>query len=569
MGLFGAMTASVSGLNSQGEAISVISDNLSNTNTIGYKSSRSLFSQLVTTSGSSGGTYNAGGASSVVQRGQDTQGSVISTTSATDLTLSGDGFFSVTDSATITTDTSFFYTRAGAFVEDKQGFLVNPDGYYLQGWQTDSDGNIIDVQNPESIELQSVGVSAQATSEARIGLNLTSTATTNANYVYTSFANAMDAFVASPTDADYVTDVRVYDAQGGARDASVAFTKRGPNMWDWIMYTDGTNIQGATAGVNQKIGNGTLEFNTDGSLKYVTATTGATQPRTGDSALTIDWAGGVDDGSIDMYFGDYTGGNIVTATTNLDLTDNIHHIAIEDQSHVANSVASVNADAGTYSLAYNTGTTTLTLTDPTGDTATVTGFSAADQELIFSFTTASGDNNTYDVRMTVDAGFNPAVTGAVGDFTVADQAVKSEGLGTDGAIQFAANFNTSFVNQNGFGSGTLSNIQVDEEGFISGTFTNGETKKLWKVAVGVFQNPAGLETVSGSLLRVTEDSGQVLLKEAGVGSTASIVAGALEGSTVDIANEFSQMIVAQRSYQANSTVISTVDQMLNELLQLR
>jgi flagellar hook protein FlgE len=104
---------------------------------------------------------------------------------------------------------------------------------------------------------------------------------------------------------------------------------------------------------------------------------------------------------------------------------------------------------------------------------------------------------------------------------------------------------------------------------VAGTFTNGETKKLFKVAIAIFQNPRGLESISGSLLRTTDQSGQALIKEPGVSGTGRIVSGALEGSATDIATEFSAMIVAQRAFQANSKVITTVDQMLNDLLQLR
>src|SRR6478736_4330493 len=114
MGLFGALTSGVSGLNAQGQAISVISDNLANTNTIGYKSSRSLFAQLVTSSGASGTTYNSGGVATAVQRDQTTQGSFISSTSKTDLAISGNGFFRVADTETNGSSTAYYYTRAGS-----------------------------------------------------------------------------------------------------------------------------------------------------------------------------------------------------------------------------------------------------------------------------------------------------------------------------------------------------------------------------------------------------------------------------------------------------------------------
>lgn len=544
MSLFGALTASVSGLGAQGQAISVISDNLANTNTIGYKSSRSLFSQLVTSSGSGGTAYNAGGVDTNVARDQAAQGSFISSTSKTDLAIAGNGFFRVADSKVNNTATSFFFTRAGSFAEDREGFLVNPDGFYLQGWQTDSDGTILNIQDPKAVALQSVGVSAQESTDLSIDANLTNTTVNNSNYLTTAAVTAtLDGMVATPTQFDYVSDLRVFDAQGGARDLTIGFSKRAANTWDWTVYTDGANVQGGTNGINTRIGNGTLQFSTTGSLKFATGTT-----------VNVTWAGGVDPSAVTMNFGDYTGGKIATPAAGALYTNHVMDIAIEDQ-------------------AFATGTYTLRRVSPTQ----MGLYDAAGTTLIESAAIGTtGKREVYftasKVRMTVSTTFDETAgvyPDTVGQFTVADQPELVDGLGTDGITQLAASFNTSSVNQNGFGAGTLAGIEVDEDGFVNGTFTNGETKKLFKIALAVFQNPRGLEAISGSLLRTTEASGQALLKQAGLGGTGRLVGGSLEGSTTDIAGEFSSMIVSQRAFQASSKVITTVDQMLNELLQLR
>jgi flagellar hook protein FlgE len=545
MSLFGAMTASVSGLGAQGQAISVISDNLSNTATTGYKASRALFKQLVTTSGVGGTAYNAGGTSPTIGRNQKTQGSLNSTSSATDLAVTGNGFFRVASDTNLDSNTTFFYTRAGSFSEDKEGFLVNPDGYYLQGWRTDSQGNIANLQNLANIELQSVGVSAQPSTNMNLGVNLNATTPLVAGMYDTSAAltNSLNGVLASDSSNIFITDIRVFDAQGAARDISIAFSKRAANLWDFQVYTDGSNIQGGVAGVETRIGNGTLRFNPSGTLKFATGLNIAPQ-----------WSGGVSAGDIDLNLGDYSGGKIATAGAGLAFTDHVLDIAAEDAT-IAN---------GTYTVR-RTSATTLGLYDAAGTTLIESASIAAlgTREVFFA---------TNKVRMTVSDNFDEtagAYPSTVGQFIVADQAPFDEGRANDGIIQFAAANNTSFVNQDGFASGVLSSIQVDEEGFVSGSFTNGEVKKLFKVALGLFQNPNGLEPVSGSLLRVTDLSGPALIKEAGSGSSGRVVSGALEGSTTDIANEFSQMIVAQRSFQASSKVITTVDQMLNELLQLR
>jgi len=598
----------------------------------------------VTSSGVSGTAYNSGGVDTNVKTDQSNQGSFITSTSRTDLAISGNGFFRVSDTKTNTTSSSFYYTRAGSFNEDKEGYLVNPDGYYLQGWKTDSDGTILNIQEPQAIELQSVGVSAQATTEFSIDANLNSEA--DINTIYASAASldaALASVVANNTLADFVTDIRVYDAQGGARDMTIAFTKRSANTWDWQLVADGSDIQGGTAGTPTQVGNGTLEFNSNGSLKNATGTT-----------VSIQWAGGVSASSLTFNFGDYTGGQVVTATSG-EVTSTVTSVPDVTATSIANLTNATNAGtllAGTYSIRridantielLDTDGTTQLATAAVAGTGASTTYTFAGQGV--TITTGAGfdiaafadgasmgtmtlgtrnsggvlhlsaENNTlasgtytlrrtsattiglYNaggtlmesatvggtgvreayfstsaLRVTVNDSFDETAAiypDLIGTFTVAPQTELEDGVGTDGITQLSSSFNTSAVNQNGFGAGTLASISVDSDGFVNGTFTNGETKKLFKVALAVFQNPRGLEMVSGSLLRTTELSGQALLKEPNTGGTGSLVGGSLEGSTTDIAGEFSNMIVAQRAFQASSKVITTVDQMLNELLQLR
>lgn len=553
MGLFGSLTASVSALGSQGEGISVISDNLANVNTIGYKGNRALFSQLVTGSGGGGTSYNAGGVGSAVQRSQDIQGSLLSTSNSTDLALQGDGFFIVTDSQTINTNTNTFYTRAGAFFENDEGFLVNADGLYLNGWETDSNGTILDTQQVVPIEVQSVGASARASAAVTIGANLTSNETLHAFDTDSTVAATLDAVVATPTTADYITDVRLYDSQGNARDVSIGFVKRAQNFWDWTMYTDGANIFGGTTGTNEQIGEGTLRFNEDGTLMYSTGLT-----------VTADWADGSADGSLTLDFGEYTGGRIATADAagGAEYADGVLDMSITDSSFTAGDYTIYWSAANTLTL-YNNNTTSIV------GTASISAASSTRAVEFENGGSGLGFFLTVSSEVT-DPGGPYSLGGTdLGDLTVSNVAASGGGAGTDGMLQFSASYDTFFAEQDGFGSGTINSITVDEEGFVTGNFTNGETKRLFKVAIGVFPNPSGMESVSGTVLRASDASGAVLIKEAGVGSTGEVISGSLEQSTVDIAGEFSNMIVTQRAYQAASSVITTVDQMLNDLMQLR
>ncbi|RYG59884.1 MAG: flagellar hook protein FlgE [Alphaproteobacteria bacterium] len=555
MSLFGAMTASVSGIGAQGQAISVISDNLANTNTIGYKASRTLFSQMVTNSGASGTLYNSGGVGTAVQRAQMTQGSFITSTSKTDLAISGNGFFRVADAKINTTATTQYFTRAGSFAEDKEGYLVNPDGFYLQGWRVNpTSGAIENIQDPVAIELQSVGVSAKQTMNFAIKANLNNTESISGIYgageaLNTSLQKTLD----DPTLSDYVADVRVYDAQGGARDMTIQFTKRSANTWDWQLVASATDIQAGTGtlsadGDRIRVGGGTLEFNTNGgSLKSATGT-----------GVNVQWANGVDASPLTMDFGQYTGGKAMDAATSTGLgrANGVINVSVEKPSGSAGALT----DATDYEIEYGPAAGQITLN---GETQTINLPSTGNQEIYFS---NSG------VRLTVDSDFMdpiPTIGDTVATLRTLTTLALEDGIGTDGLTQLAAAYNTSGVVQDGFGAGTLASISIDADGFVNGSFTNGEVKKLYKVALAAFQNPSGLEVVSGSLLRSTDASGQALLKEPGIGGTGRIVSGSLEGSTTDIAGEFSNMIVAQRAFQASSKVITTVDQMLNELLQLR
>lgn len=561
MSLFGSMSSGVSGLLSQSEAISVISDNLSNVNTIGYKNTRTLFDQQVTSSGLSGTLYNAGGVGTSFDRFQNAQGSLLSTQSSTDLALSGNGFFTVVDNTEITTDTGFFYTRAGAFVEDNRGFLTNPAGQHILGWRTESDGTIQDIQNPEAVELQSVSSSARASEELIIGFNLTANETVHPYDTTQTLDQNLDTIVADPTTADFVTDVRFFDSEGGARDISIVFSKRANNQWDWSAYTDGSEVvtdffgNAVADGTNATIGRGELSFNRDGGLKFATGTN-----------LQIQWAGGVEEGDVEINFGDFTGGFIFDDATiggNIAFADGVTDISMSEE--VSNSPLNGGRTlAGTYSfvnLGAVAGGYNVQLTEPDGTTFTAVMPTAnVDRDLEFP----------NGVTFSVSAAFDVTTWGGgTIDMPALPENPLDEGRGTDGAVQFSSAYNTRFANQNGFGSGTLAAVSVDEDGFVIGSFTNGESKKLWQLVISVFQDTTELEPVGNSLLRETDGSGRPLYKVAGVGGTATIVSGALEQSTVDIAQEFSNMIISQRAFQASSTIISTADQMLNELLQIR
>ena len=135
----------------------------------------------------------------------------------------------------------------------------------------------------------------------------------------------------------------------------------------------------------------------------------------------------------------------------------------------------------------------------------------------------------------------------------------------DGLRQFDADYNVEFVEQNGVASGLLSSVSVNEEGFVTANFSNGESRNIYKIPLADFANVNGLTALGGNVYSESINSGDFNLREVGEGGIGSISPATVENANVDLADELTQMIIAQRSYQASSKVITTVDELLEEL----
>jgi flagellar hook protein FlgE len=138
----------------------------------------------------------------------------------------------------------------------------------------------------------------------------------------------------------------------------------------------------------------------------------------------------------------------------------------------------------------------------------------------------------------------------------------------DGMTQFASDFSATGKSQNGYTMGTLTSLAVGSDGLITGFFSNGSTRTIAQIVLAKFNNPGGLEKVGDSLFVVSGNSGAAIKGEPGSIINATLSAGALEMSNVDLAEEFVGMIVAQRGFQANARVLSASDEMLTELVNL-
>ncbi len=125
------------------------------------------------------------------------------------------------------------------------------------------------------------------------------------------------------------------------------------------------------------------------------------------------------------------------------------------------------------------------------------------------------------------------------------------------------------LDQDGHAAGTLQSFQLGQDGTITGSFSNGLKQVIGRLAMANFTNPAGLEKVGGSLFTTTVNSGTIQLGTPGTGGRGTLAGGSLEMSNVDLSSEFTNLIVAQRGFQANARVITTSDQVLQELVNLK
>ena len=139
----------------------------------------------------------------------------------------------------------------------------------------------------------------------------------------------------------------------------------------------------------------------------------------------------------------------------------------------------------------------------------------------------------------------------------------------DGVTQFDAPSAISAVNVNGAPYGSITAVTVDADGYVSALFDNGIQRRVFKVALATFVNPDGLAPVAGNAYQLTDQAGIPSILEPGTGGAGTIASNALESSTVDLAREFSDLITTQRAYSAATRIITTADQMLQELMQIK
>ncbi|MCQ2740585.1 MAG: flagellar hook-basal body complex protein, partial [Alphaproteobacteria bacterium] len=139
---------------------------------------------------------------------------------------------------------------------------------------------------------------------------------------------------------------------------------------------------------------------------------------------------------------------------------------------------------------------------------------------------------------------------------------------SSGLTNLSGSFSTNYINQDGATFGSFTSVMVDDSGVVTAVFSNGETRPIAIIPLALFVNADGMEALNNNVWIATTESGTPLLTRATTGGAGEIAASSLESSTVDLATEFSNMIVVQRAYSAAGKIMTTADEMLEELTRL-
>lgn len=553
-----SLFSAVSGLTNHQTRMDVIGDNIANVNTIGFKGSRvsfaTGFSQLLQPAdgpteargGRNGIEVGLGMRISSIDRIFE-QGNFENTGNRTDLAVQGDGFFIVGAGE------DRFFTRSGNFQLDADGALLAAGGrYHVLGRLADKNGQMISSSSVEAIKLPfGEKDPARATTEIEYFCNLNANASTARTYT------ASIAFTAEGNPATAGSEINDLDQTTAPLDdgdiISVTGTRR-----------DGTAV--------------TVDFT------YGEANDGTTL---GDLMSRINSEDGFDSTSSE-------GGTIsVDASGKLTLRDNLKGTSLTTVSMSFSDGASSQASAMVLPTFVNT-EAGMTGTH----SASIYAYdSRGDQHKIeITFTQDVSQSNAWTWEIVVDDGaideINDRLSGNSGTvrFNTDGSLLQFEGgpltfnpteaqgvvinlnggtVGTfDGITQFASPSTTIALNQDGHGMGVLQDFSVDSSGKITGSYSNGISRTLGQIALARFANPSGLQLAGENIYRATVNSGDAMIGLES-GNVNQIYSGYLELSTVDLAEQFTDMIIAQRGFQASSRVITVADQLLNEVTQLK
>jgi flagellar hook protein FlgE len=620
MGIFDALNTAVGGLQAQSFALQNISGNIANASTTGYKGIDTSFEDLIPDA-TSPSRQVAGGVTAYAQATITTQGTVSTTTVATNMAINGDGFFNVqTSNGTVDNVPQFTgvtdYTRRGDFQVNANGNLVNGAGYFLMGVLVDPKtgnplGNV-----PQVLQFQNNFIPAQTTTSISYAANLPSVPTTATSA--TSASGTINA-LGGLNNADFAQSPLISGTPVAFWDNPLTGTKENNQVTTPTqgLISGATKLSGAagtdslTAGFT--VGN-TITVN--GVTPGQTITVVASGTAVGPNQINVDDPVSTLLSKIDHFTGTtnasgVTGGAITLHTgTTSPLT-----IAVADGTGTAGS-----ASAAFSALGFTSGEFPQPLIG--GGTVGTGGVSGDDEQAFLNESISGGALTAYDstgsavnlqlrwaktdsaalgqghsntwnlfyqanpgatgtappvwVNVGTNFTFGPAgalISPSTPSITIPNVQVGNQTLGNlsfsigSGALtQYASTGGTATINsvtQNGYAAGQLQSVAINNTGIVVGTFSNGQNLDMASVSLSHFNGTNYLKALDGGAYAVTEQSGPAIL-----GASGKIAGSSLEGSNTDIASEFTKLIVTQQAYSANTKVITTANSMVQDLLNV-
>jgi flagellar hook protein FlgE len=640
MSLSASLNAGVQGLSVNSTRLSAISDNIVNANTNGYKRVVTEFSSIAIESDSQT-SYTAGGVRAYVKRDITAVGTLEATNSATDIAVSGAGFFAVSPVSNpnnfVSGNEPVQLASTGSFAENAEGFLKNANGDFLLGWALNPDGTTVAVapsrntfNNLTPVNARAVKYNSLPTSEIRLSGPLPASATkfnVANNPIPTSEvrlsgllptnATTFGANVANNT-VRYST--QYFNSNNTNTTLEYVFTPKpaalvtdpASNQWDLSIIDSATVANGGVIGkfnvtfdsatgpapgtilsvtpVTQDLDSNPLTPETPVASATYNATTGVINLAAQSTPITtfigipqatngITQSLAATTGTISLdskdgrAFGADIPNNIITHTE--EYYDTIGNTAILKYVFTPMPASSAGPASDQWDLSI-TDTATTTNGGLVGRfTVTFDGASGTAPGTILSVAPVIGDfdsnpltPNTAAASATYDnvTGVISLQTGTspIETFIGIPQTVN--GLTQTGAL---SNSNIRLDYKDGSGYGEYKGVEIDPNGIVRAYFSNDQYRPIYQVPIVTVANPNALEPVGGQAYSVTAAAGNIALVNSGEKLAGKIIGYALTKSTVDVAQELTQLIETQRAYASNAKIIQTVDEMLQETTNIK
>jgi flagellar hook protein FlgE len=550
-----SLITGVTGLRVNQQMLDVVGNNLANSNTTGFKSQRVRFGDLVyqtlnqaaTSSSPNVGGINplqiGLGAKVAAIDSNLAQGSLESTNNDLDMAIQGNGYF-VANNGLVDQ-----YTRAGAFGIDSKNYVVDPsNGFHIQRFGTIGEGTAatpaFQTAGNSSIKIPiGTAIPGKATTTIDFQGNLAATAQGPAAQVLTS----SQPFVTGGVAATATTALNSIDDNTAPYVAGDQLLIQGTTVNNAMVNTTLNLTPTSTLGdlvnaINAAFPGATASLDANGNL-VVTAN------NTGPSPLGLS----ISDATANTGASNWTNHGFSVTTPGKDgdtVTTGIQVFDVQGTSHSVNLVFQKQSN-NVWNLTASIPASEGTLTDNL-----VTGITFNDDGSFRQVTGIGAGNPT--LTMQINGLANPQTIGF--NFGSLN--------GFNGLTQVGGSSSAIAKDQDGYEAGFLTNISVDQDGIINGVFTNGRTLPIAQLAIATFANPSALLRQGNNYFGLSSESGNPLLGAALSDGRGSIQEKALETSNVDIALEFTRLIIAQRGFQMNARTITASDQVLQELANI-